>query len=153
MVHSGVIGVVLCPLLLLGGPLLTRAAIMTSGIVGGLSAIAMSAPSEKFLYMSGPLGIGLGVVFASSLGSMFVPMTSALGAGLYSIALYGGLILFSGFLLYDTQKVIKYAEAIPPNSVTPFDPINGSMSIYLDTINIFVRIAQMYAMGGGNRRK
>ncbi|OXA38966.1 growth hormone-inducible transmembrane protein [Folsomia candida] len=153
MVHSGVMGVVLAPMLLLGGPLLLRAAIMTSGIVGGLSAIAISAPSEKFLNMGGPLGIGLGVVFASSLGSMFVPMTSALGAGLYSIALYGGLVLFSGFLLYDTQKVIRRAEAVPPNSVVPFDPINASMSIYLDTVNIFVRIAQMYAMGGGGRKK
>jgi len=153
MVHSAVMGVVLCPMLLMGGPLLTRAAIMTSGIVGGLSAIAMSAPSEKFLNMAGPLGIGLGVVFVSSLGSMFVPMTAALGAGLYSISLYGGLLLFSAFLLYDTQKVIKYAEAVPPNSAVPFDPINASMSIYLDTINIFIRIAQMYAMGGGGKKK
>lgn len=39
--------------------------------VGGLSAIAISAPSEKFLNMGGPLGIGLGVVFASSLGVHF----------------------------------------------------------------------------------
>jgi FtsH-binding integral membrane protein len=68
MVHSGVIGVVLAPLMLLGGPIITRAAFMTAGIVGGLSAIAISAPSEKFLNMTGPLGIGLGVVFASSLG-------------------------------------------------------------------------------------
>lgn len=34
----------------------------------GLSALAMCAPSEKFLNMGGPLAIGLGVVFVSSLG-------------------------------------------------------------------------------------
>lgn len=52
-------------------------------------------------------------------------MTSALGAGLYSIAMYGGLVLFSGFLLYDTQKIVKYAEGVPPNALVPYDPINA----------------------------
>lgn len=40
----------------------------TAGVVGGLSAVAICAPSEKFLSIGGPLAIGLGVVFASSLG-------------------------------------------------------------------------------------
>ena len=34
----------------------------------GLSTLAMCAPSDKFLYMGGPLAMGLGVVFASSIG-------------------------------------------------------------------------------------
>lgn len=68
IVHSSVVGAVVAPLCLLGGPLLMRAAYMTAGVVGGLSAIACCAPSEKFLNMGGPLAIGLGVVFASSLG-------------------------------------------------------------------------------------
>jgi len=153
MVHSGLVGIVLGPMCLLGGPLLIRAAYMTAGVVGGLSAIACCAPSEKFLAMGGPLAIGLGVVFASSLGSMFMPVTSALGAGLYSISMYGGLLLFSGFLLYDTQRIIQYAESVPPNGTHKYDPINAAMSIYMDTINIFIRIAQMLAMGGGGKRR
>ncbi|CAG7819103.1 unnamed protein product [Allacma fusca] len=153
MAHSGVIGVVLAPMCLMGGPILMRAALMTAGVVGGLSTIAVCAPSEKFLNMGGPLAIGLGVVFASSLASMFVPATTVLGSGLFSISLYGGLILFSGFLLYDTQRIIKYAETVPPNSVSAYDPVNASMSIYLDTINIFIRIAQILAMGGNRRRR
>jgi hypothetical protein len=85
----------------------------TAGIVGGLSTVAVCAPSEKFLNMGGPLAIGFGAVFAASLGSkfsafillssrliicsfikkgMFLPPTTALGAGLHSIALYGGLV-------------------------------------------------------------
>lgn len=40
----------------------------TAGVVGGLSAVAVCAPSDKFLSIGGPLAIGLGVVFASSLG-------------------------------------------------------------------------------------
>ena len=52
--------------------------------------------------------MGFGVVLASSLGTAFLPPTTALGAGVWSIALYGGLILFGGFILYDTQKVRQY---------------------------------------------
>lgn len=66
----GVMGAVVAPLAFLGGPLLIRAAWYTAGIVGGLSTVAMCAPSEKFLNMGGPLGIGLGFVLASSIGKI-----------------------------------------------------------------------------------
>ena len=58
-------------------------------------------------------------------GSMFLPPTSMFGAGLYSVAVYGGLVLCSLFLLYDTQKVIKRAETYPLYGVQKFDPINA----------------------------
>lgn len=40
----------------------------TAGLVGGLSTIAACAPSDKFLTMGAPLGMGLGVVLVASLG-------------------------------------------------------------------------------------
>ncbi|XP_050455701.1 growth hormone-inducible transmembrane protein-like [Cataglyphis hispanica] len=155
LVHTGIVGAVLAPLSLLGGPLVLRAAWYTAGVVGGLSAVAICAPSDKFLAMGGPLAIGLGVVFVSSLGTMFLPPTTVLGSGLHSMALYGGLLLFSGFLLYDTQRIIKQAETYPTynHQGRPYDPINNAISIYLDTINIFVRILSILAGGGTNRRK
>lgn len=152
MLHSGIMGALVAPLCLLGGPILVRAAWYTAGVVAGLSTVAACAPSEKFLNMGGPLAIGLGFVFASSLGSMFLPASTALGAGLYSISMYGGLVLFGGFLLYDTQRIVKMAEVYPLYALKPYDPINASISIYLDTLNIFIRIAMILA-GGGSRRK
>lgn len=152
MLHSGIIGAVIAPLTFLGGPLMIRAACYTAGIVGGLSTVAICAPSEKFLNMGGPLAMGLGVVFMSSIGSAFLPPTTALGAGLYSVSMYGGLVLFGLFLLYDTQKIIKRAETHPTYAAVPYDPVNNSVSIYMDTINIFIRVAMLLA-GGGNRRK
>lgn len=71
MAHSAICGAVIAPICMLGGPLLTRAALYTAGIVGGLSTVAACAPSDKFLTMAGPLSIGLGVVFVSSIGSYF----------------------------------------------------------------------------------
>lgn len=66
-------------------------------------------------------------LFSPFLGSFFLPPTTALGAGLYSVALYGGLVLFSAFLLYDTQAIIKHAETYPAYGVQgrQFDPISS----------------------------
>jgi len=50
------------------GPLVARAALYTAGVVGGLTLTAACAPSEKYLHMSGPLSLGLGVVLVASLG-------------------------------------------------------------------------------------
>merc|ERR1719431_626411 len=123
LVHCAVIGAVVAPLCMLGGPILTRAAWYTAGMVGGLSTVAVCAPSDKFLYMGGPLAMGFGLVFCASIGSAFLPPTTALGAGMYSVAMYGGLILFGAFLLYDTQKVIYKAERHPVHyGAPPFDP-------------------------------
>ena len=99
---------------------------MTAGVIGGLSTIAVCAPSDKFLTMGGPLAIGMGVVFASSIGSMFLPPTTALGAGLHSMMLYGGLILFSMFLMYDTQRIIHSAKHHSNFGLEtrPYDPVN-----------------------------
>ncbi|KAK6039854.1 hypothetical protein COOONC_22641 [Cooperia oncophora] len=71
MLHCGAMGAVLAPLVYMGGPVLMRAAWYTAGIVGGLSATAITAPSEKFLMMSGPLAMGLGVVFVANIGTFF----------------------------------------------------------------------------------
>lgn len=152
MAHSAIVGAVIAPVCFIGGPLIMRAAWYTAGVVGGLSTVAVCAPSEKFLNIGGPLAIGLGVVFAASLGSMFLPPTTALGAGLYSISLYGGLLLFSGFLLYDTQRIIRAAEVYPVYAQHPYDPVNMSISIYLDTINIFIRIAMILATGNAKKK-
>jgi len=151
LLHCAVLGAVIAPICLLGGPILTQAAWYTAGMVGGLSTVAACAPSDKFLSMGAPLAMGLGVVFCASIGTMFLPPTTALGSGMYAVAMYGGLILFGAFLLYDTQKIIHKAEKHPVGwGAPPFDPVNASVGIYLDTVNIFMRIAMLLS---GNRRK
>ncbi|RXG58901.1 Growth hormone-inducible transmembrane protein [Armadillidium vulgare] len=111
LANCGMIGLVVAPVGIFGGAIALRAAWYTAGIIGGLSTVAMCAPSDKFLNWGGPLGIGLG-------------------------------------------GIIHKAESHPHMyGVRPFDPINASHHIVMDTVNIFVRIVQILALGGGGRRK
>ena len=54
--------------MLLGGPLVVRAAACTAGVVASLSLTAACAPSDKFLSWGGPLALGLGGIFVASIG-------------------------------------------------------------------------------------
>lgn len=122
----------------------------------------MCAPSEKFLTLSGPLAMGLGALFVANIGSFFFPPHSALGAskffklifikffalffkGLASFVVYGGLILFSGMLLYHTQKVVRLAETLPYSGYSSYynqynQPIQIQNADHYDPINAYVFI-------------
>ena len=43
MVHAGIMGAVVAPLCLLGGPIITRAACYTAGVVGGMVEVEKEA--------------------------------------------------------------------------------------------------------------
>lgn len=94
--------------------------------------------------------MGFGVVFAASIASAFLPPSGALGGGLYTVAVYGGVALFSAMILYQTQSIVKRAEQLPQH--VTYDPLASSIGIYMSTINLFVRIVQIL-MARGNKRK
>lgn len=150
--HSALIGTLIAPLMLLGGPLVLRAAAVTGGVVGALSLTAACAPDGKFLSWGGPLAIGLGGVCMACLGTLFLPASSMVAVGLQSVVTYGGLVIFGGFMLYDTQKIIRKAETYPLYAAVPYDPINASIGIYMDTINIFIRILTIMASSNSRRK-
>ena len=57
-----------------------------------------------------PLGGGLLVLMAAGIGAMFVPVTSAWYPLLHDVYMYGGLVLFTAYVAYDTQKMLdEYA--------------------------------------------
>lgn len=156
--------------MMMGGPIVAQAASATGLLVGGVSAIGAVAPSDSFLWMGGGLTVGLGVVVASSLGRIFFPASNLL----YTVSMYGGLALFSGMQLYDVQRTAKVARLTPPN--VQYDAMRmcigcvGALRAfcriaslpqtltcrarqYLNTINIFVRMAMIFAGNGNNRRR
>ena len=50
---------------------------------------------------------------------MFVAPGTAVFSGLHAVYMYGGLVLFGGFLLYDTQRIVHAAE-----TRHQYDPVN-----------------------------
>lgn len=77
----------------------------------------------------GALGMGCAGMMGIGIASMFWPSQA-----LFNLWLYGGLVLFSAFVLYDVQKIIHHAKTMPR-----YDPIQQSLGIYLDTIILFER--------------
>lgn len=125
-------GAVLVPLSNFGGAIVVRAAIYSAGIIGGLSTVEFYAPSERFMYLGGYVGICLGTVLASSVGSMFYPVLTVIGEDIYSKSLIGGLLILSAFILYDTQRVLSKAQALPENALQEkFDPINAYVELLI----------------------
>ena len=78
---------------------------------------------------------GVTVVALSSVAPMILPMGLRALAISEAISLYGGLAVFGGFVLFDTQKILKHAR-LAEAGVMKRDPINESISLELDMINI-----------------
>jgi FtsH-binding integral membrane protein len=141
----------LSPLFFFSPAILSRAALYTVGVVGSISYVGATATNDKYLTLGGPLLAGVTVVALSSLAPMILPMGIRGLAITESISLYGGLAVFGGFVLYDTQKILRHAR-LAEQGLMSADPINESITLELDMINIFIRLVQILAMQG-NRKK
>ncbi|PPQ64242.1 hypothetical protein CVT24_008645 [Panaeolus cyanescens] len=141
----------LSPLFFFSPAILARAALYTVGVVGSISYVGATATNDKYLHLGGPLLAGVTVVALSSLAPMVLPVGMRGLALAESISLYGGLAVFGGFVLYDTQKILQHARLAERGLMKP-DPLKESVSLELDMINIFIRLVQILAMQN-NRRK
>eukprot|EP00758_Cryptobia_borreli_P013776 Tbor_TRINITY_DN5866_c1_g1::TRINITY_DN5866_c1_g1_i1::g.7270::m.7270 len=111
---------------------LGTALVLTGAVFLGFSASAFLAPRASMLALQGPLlGMLMGMV-AISLLNIIYPTAFA-----HSIILYGGLALFSVLVAVDTQAMIERARC------GGSDPALDAMGMFLNVINIFVRIAQI----------
>jgi len=126
----GTIALSMIPLINMASmPIIFDALFATGFTMGGLGLVAYNAPSEQFLQWGGMLGMGCAGLIGISVTQIFWPSQA-----LFNIWLYGGLLLFSAFTLYDVQKLIHAAKSKPA-----WDPINESLGIYLDAIILFER--------------
>jgi FtsH-binding integral membrane protein len=157
--YSALIGVMVLPTIVIFGPLVPRALILTGGVLSGLTAVAVTAPSDKFLYMGGTLGMGFGALFVANIGSMF--LGPAKFPIVNNIVMYGGVLLFSGFILHYTQGLIHKAKAIPREAdagtgsqvaTRNYDPINSAIGLYVHTLNLFMTILRVLAANGGRKK-
>jgi modulator of FtsH protease len=130
-------GVVISPLIALYTQLnpasILQAGVLTVGIFGGLTAYVFVSKKD-FSFMRGMLMVGLIVVVLAGLLSLFV------AASAFSFAVsVAALLLFSGFVLYDTSNII---HRYPVNEY-----VAGALSLYLDAFNIFLSLLNILNAG------
>lgn len=124
-------GLTLTPLLIsvlalpAGGIIIAQAFALTTVAFAGLSVFAMNTKKD-FTVMGKALFIVLIVVVAASLLNLFFQ------SGIVNLAISAvAAILFSFYILYDTQNIIR------GNYETP---IEGAVALYLDFVNLFVSL-------------
>jgi len=141
------------PLVAFAAPaLIARAALYTVAMMGSISFVGATAKQEKYLYIGGPLLAGVAIVAVSGLAPLVIPATAIRTLAVTeNLWLYGGLAVFGGFTLYDVQKVLYHAR-LAERGVIKRDPVNESISLELDFLNIFIRMVQILMMQS-NRRK
>ena len=143
---------VLSPLFFLNPAILARAGLYTAGLMGSLCYVGATAKEDSYLYLGGTLLAGVTIVALSSLAPLVLPVTAMRTLAVTeAISLYGGLAVFGGFVLWDTQKILKHARLAQFGAI-PADPLRESISLELDFINLFTRIVQILAMREQRRR-
>jgi len=143
--HMAIVGAVIAPIAAMGGTVCVRAAAATAAVMAGLATTAMVAPNDAYIKTHGIVNVGCWLMLAACAFSAFAAPMGAMALNLETFIILGGLGLFSFKGFNDIQHTVSSASQ-PGN----FDPINHSLHITMDAINIFIRLAMMM---GGNKKK
>ena len=146
---NATMGLMLSPLGFISQKIVDQAAAISLGLGGILTFIAYQAPDRRFLKWEAPLLTALSSISIASAIATFFPK-SAFAYGVDRVSLYGGLAIFSGLLMSSTQRLVTEAEQ---QNERTFDPINSSLNIYLDGLNIFIRILRILLENKDNSKK
>lgn len=107
--------------------------LLSVAMFGGLTAyVAIS--KKDFSYLGGALSMGFFIVLGGLLLNLFI------GSSVLSLALASvGLILFGGYVLVDTSRILRSQDR---------SPTSGALTLYLDFLNIFLFLLRIL----GSRR-
>ena len=117
-----------------GGTIIGNAFAMTSVVFGAMSFYAIKT-TKDFTSYGKPLMIAVFVILGFSILNIF------LGNPLLHVAISGAVVvLFSIMVIYDTQNIMNggYETAI-----------DGALALYLDFLNIFTALLQLFGIFGG----
>jgi len=114
-----------------GGAIVGNAFLMTSVIFGTMSFYSIKT-TKDFTGYGKPLFIALIVIIVFDIINIFIgsPMMAIVSSS-------AAVLLFSVFIIYDTQNIMKGAYETP---------IEGAVALYLDFFNIFVNLLQIFGI-------
>ena len=97
--------------------------LLTGAAFTGLTSYVFISKKD-FSFLGASLSMGLWVVLGCMLLSFFVH-SAALSLAIASV----GVILFSGYILYDTSRLLRDPED---------EPVSAALRLFLDVVNLFV---------------
>ncbi len=104
------------------------------------SLAAIYAERRSMLYLGGILGSALSLMTFFGLMNIFFRSTL-----IFNFQLYFGLLVFVGYVCFDTQLIIEKA------SVGDLDVQRNALDLFLDFVAIFVRI--LIILANNNKKK
>jgi Bax inhibitor 1 len=115
----------------------------TAIVFGSFSATALLSRRRSFLYLGGMLSTAIMLLLFMSLFSFIIP--SALQ---YVVQIYGGLVIFCFYVIYDTQMIVEKASLL----ANP-DAVVDSLELFIDFAAIFVRLLIILSQNSQNKKK
>jgi len=129
-------GLTLGPLLYQVGPSIAAEAFALTAITfAGLSMYVVYSKKD-FSFMSGFLMTGLIVLVVGGLLNMFF-----IQSGMMHFVMSGAsVLLFSGFILYDTSNIMRYYGTD--------EHVSATLALYLDVLNLFIALLSILGIMG-----
>ena len=122
-----VTGLVLGPLLYSVGPTIAAEAFALTALTFGGLTLYVIFSKRDFSFMQGFLFTGLMIVLFGSLINMFF------GSSMMHFIISGAsVLLFSGFILYDTSNILRHYGKD--------QYVSATLALYLDILNLFVAL-------------
>ncbi|MCL6414872.1 Bax inhibitor-1/YccA family protein [Aestuariirhabdus sp. Z084] len=118
-----------------GSSIVTTALGMTGLIFFSLSGYALTTRKD-FSFLRGFLFVGLIVLIAASLIGMFFEVS-----GLHIAISVAAVLIFSGYILYDTSNIIHGGET---------NYVMATVSLYLNIYLLFVHLLNLVGIFGGD---
>eukprot|EP00163_Fabomonas_tropica_P009154 TRINITY_DN18953_c0_g1_i1.p1 TRINITY_DN18953_c0_g1~~TRINITY_DN18953_c0_g1_i1.p1 ORF type:complete len:243 (-),score=75.53 TRINITY_DN18953_c0_g1_i1:149-877(-) len=109
--------------------LVLTAFMLTTVIFVCFTGAAYFAERRSYLFLGGMLGSALSMMFFLSLFNMFFRSTAV-----FNVQLYVGLLVFCGYVIYDTQLIIEKSEMGLDDAHT------AAVELFIDFVAIFIRI-------------
>jgi len=109
--------------------LIPNAFLLSGAIFACFSGAALFAPDGQYLYLGGTLLSGLSTLFW--LGFLNIFFQSQL---IFQVYLWGGLLVFCGFIMWDTQMIIEKRRR------GDRDFIAHSLDLFIDFMQVFRKI-------------
>lgn len=123
--------------------LLLRAGLATLVATGTLTTYALTTRRD-FTAKRGLLYTGLSSLLVLGLLQFFIG-----GAWLEMAKVYLGVVVFSGYLIYDTQQIAGGGKQV---QLRPTEHVRGALMIFMDIYNLFIYLLQAFMMEERDRR-